>query len=1025
MPVVAQALRRGACAGAGVLSAALLLSAALGGCSSGSSAGAAAPATRGADGLGSPGTAPPQGRQPDAGAARLPDTAAKPTAQLASVDTVVSPHFAQAGQLVAVACAPLDAEGNLIDEAFASSFDVTDGPGDAQVEPDGSGVRFTVVGTYHIQCSIASAGLVDETPAEVQVVAGPPAEIDTAVEPHQVKAGGIVEVTCTAKDSYGNVNDWATLEPVVAPEEGWARNGFKLKFGVAGTYAVACWDPTGGAVDETPETVDVSAGLPRRIYTVLDTDTIQAGGATKVSCVVTDAYDNPVEGFPVSLDMPPQVVLDGFNVASFVAGTYTIRCVPSTDPWDLYELYPAALHVVPGPPADLVVELVPPKPTYFLYETVQFLISVVDEWGNVIPDAQTTPLTPVPADGAKALGPASFQFKKEGKYQFDIAVVDHPDISTSVLILVDGTGPLIVVEKPSRAETRTGKPSVNVEGFVNDEVSGVVSLLVNGDVVKPKADGTFSYIQLAHHGMNLVSVDATDLAGVKSHSVRSFFWSPQWYEVDASNPDQSKVPGGITLWLGQKFLDDGDHSEQPPNDMASILEHVIANFDLTSAVPNPAASFKLILGWKYELFIEGITIGKPYVGLDTFDGGLNLNTSIPNINLKLKLVGSCNVILFDICPDFSGTVHVDNAAIAAKILASTTLGGPKVELGALQATLAGLDVNINGILGELLDFLIDWVVGLFADKIEQAFQNQVASQITNIFETLFGSFAINTTFEVPAFFGGGDPIVLTLASSLGTIDFTEAGGVIGLDATVVAPKKVAFNPLGSIGRAGCGKGPEPPVAFDPDVGFAVAIHDDFINQILFSVWWAGALDADLGSDLFGDLSALSDAGLQGLSVAMKFFAPPMVSTCNPSNQLTAQVGDAFFDVSTSMLGQDVKVGIFASFEAEADLGTTEDPVTGDALIGIELGQVLAADLDIVSITPGFESIKPTIQDMIQQQLLGGVLDSIGGQALPGFPVPAIDLATLDSTLPAGTVLKFDASSLERQGGYTVLSGGIQ
>jgi hypothetical protein len=124
-----------------------------------------------------------------------------------------------------------------------------------------------------------------------------------------------------------------------------------------------------------------------------------------------------------------------------------------------------------------------------------------------------------------------------------------------------------------------------------------------------------------------------------------------------------------------------------------------------------------------------------------------------------------------------------------------------------------------------------------------------------------------------------------------------------------------------------------------------------------------------------------------------------------------------------LLGFPVKIGIFASFEAMATLGVTEDE-EGVKQIGVTMGEVTIAEVEVASITEDMEALKPVIEDLIKVQLIEGLLGQFAGGALGGFPIPSIDLSSLDESLPAGTTIDITLEALARQYGYTVVDGYV-
>ena len=186
-------------------------------------------------------------------------------------------------------------------------------------------------------------------------------ELETVLDKFVMTAGEKVNAECTAFDAFGNVNDWAKTELTLGPGESWAAQGNSAKVVGAGIYDVACMATSTGAKDSTPEELEVVAGVPTKVQTLLDPYAIEAGQTSDLTCRVLDFWNNPIDGFPLSIFKPQEVLLNGTVLETVVAGLHSVKCVPATDNWDLYDIQGATLEVLPGPPAAIYVEQIPPE----------------------------------------------------------------------------------------------------------------------------------------------------------------------------------------------------------------------------------------------------------------------------------------------------------------------------------------------------------------------------------------------------------------------------------------------------------------------------------------------------------------------------------------------------------------------------------------------------------------------------------------------------------------------------------------
>ena len=534
---------------------------------------------------------------------------------------------------------------------------------------------------------------------------------------------------------------------------------------------------------------------------------------------------------------------------------------------------------------------------YQKLDTLDLIISVLDEFSNVIPDAPLEPIEVEPEAGIKALGGTTYKFLSEGQFTFAIVSAEDNTVNEQVEILVDGTGPAVVIETPARGATIGGKPAVTVEGVVQDEVAGVFALELNGQEVTVKPDGTFSHIILANHGMNILRLSATDLGGIESTTTRAFYFSTEWHAADPDDATVGTIDDSFQVWLGQEFLDDGDHS-MPPDDVATLIEFLLGDLLIGNLLQNPVAS-----SGPYKVYINNVGLGDSSVSLDTFDGGIEMDVILPNFTFDIDLKGSCKILFIDVCPDFSGDVSMNAIKMNADITATMENDQPVFAVQNINVSIQGLDLDINGILGWLFDFLIDWIVGFFVDDIEELFEDSLSGQVASLFESLLSQFAFEQVLDLDPLLGDGDPVQLQLTTELGSVQFTEEGGLLGLDGRGTTQKVVAQKPLGSIGRAACFAEEEEP--FIPEEGnqFGAGLHDDLLNRVLFGMWWGGLFNVEGNLSEFTDVSEVDGLpGIEEVMIKTVFFAAPILTACNPAQAIKLQIADMFLDVTLVLQG---------------------------------------------------------------------------------------------------------------------------
>ena len=267
----------------------------------------------------------------DVGTTPIPDFAFPPIPR--DVDTqVVSP--VRAGDELNVTCRLLDDEGVVVDPQTPPEFTVAVFPRDSFVE---SGGIFTAIrtGAATVRCAAPELGLVDQSPAELEILPGPPHTSIIDVSSHQVTAGDTVSATCRFLDEWGNDADPATdmLDPElsVTPSGGGIDvAGFDATITVADVYTMSCFVP--GLTVEQQVAVEVVPGLPAQIVAsaVPNQPVFALGQVVSTSWVVSDQYGNVIPNAPITTTVGPTNGTSGFGSGRYrfdEEGTFVITVV--------------------------------------------------------------------------------------------------------------------------------------------------------------------------------------------------------------------------------------------------------------------------------------------------------------------------------------------------------------------------------------------------------------------------------------------------------------------------------------------------------------------------------------------------------------------------------------------------------------------------------------------------------------------------------------------------------------------------
>ncbi len=799
----------------------------------------------------------------------------------------------------------------------------------------------------------------------------------------------------------------------------------------AGSYTVACVEPLSALADTSPETLTVSWGMPKKITTTLDEETLEAGDTTKVTCKAEDAFGNAVPDFPMSVFLSPGLFIQGFNVGGTKVGGYQVICVPQKDSWDLFTLTPKLLNIIPGPAAGVSIQAVPDKPVYKMFEMVSFIVSAADEYGNLVEGVEVLPLTWEPNDpGIKQKAEFKYKLEAEGIFTFSACLAENPAVCGSTVLEVNGYGPVITIKYPERGATIMGKPSVNVAGNVVDPVGGVASFTINGNYVPQDENGDFLYSITAKQGMNMLVSVAEDGNGMKTWLVQAFYYSPVWHKVDINDPEGSKILDSILFFLNDDAFDKLPHDYAHPTNLSTIIEMALKSLDIGSFIPNPVAS-----AGPYKVYVGPFRYAPPGVHVYPIPGGINAQVELKKIKVHVEAKGSCKVLFIDFCPDVSGDVIVDSIQMYQGLDIWSENGKIKMKQNQNFIGVYGVDVKINGIIGFLFGWLVNWFVDGYVGELEKTAMKMVEEQVESIAGGLLESLALNQQLSVPnPMDESAPPIELSLVSTIRELLFDSVGVEVRLDAAVLAPKGINKNPLGSIGRASCLDWVPEKFFIEKEKWAVMAIHDDLLNEVLFSAWYAGLLDLQLPiGDLLDPASleglgigSLEDLGIKDIGARTEFFLPPILTSCNdPWDEiLQFQVGDLYVELEMKMLNEPVKVGMFVSLAAEAIIEILD---AGDHQeISISIGEIDPVVAQVTYISEGLAGAEGIMTMIVQGILLPTLLQEFADGALASFPLPSIDISGLSPQfLPPGIIWKFVIDSFYRELGYTSLIAHIE
>ncbi len=249
-----------------------------------------------------------------------------PTQNVFASARTTAPATVAAGDEIVVSCLLVDAEGTDVQPSADTEREVLFAPSDS-VRKDAAGKTIAVrAGRVSTRCTFPTLGVGDDVGAQIAIVPGPIASVDTALDATSVVAGSDVTATCIAHDAYGNVVPDAKPALTSAPTDaGNVITGLKGSFTHAGIYDLACSLPGATThavpievIPDKPATLVISPNPLKVVYPI--------GSVVTIETRVADQYDNPIITAPTEYASAPSASSTlGSNHYQYLAnGFYTL-----------------------------------------------------------------------------------------------------------------------------------------------------------------------------------------------------------------------------------------------------------------------------------------------------------------------------------------------------------------------------------------------------------------------------------------------------------------------------------------------------------------------------------------------------------------------------------------------------------------------------------------------------------------------------------------------------------------------------
>ncbi len=727
--------------------------------------------------------------------------------------------------------------------------------------------------------------------------------------------------------------------------------------------------------------LDVDPGPPHWLDLELTEYATWAGAPLGWTLEAADLYGNPIdtsglEPVPDSVD----VVVSPTEVAATVPGIYTLT-VESEGAWD-----EEAFVVAAGPAAYLDLELATTE--LELNDSTVATVTVTDAWGNEAED----PWEITASGGSVDIGYTMLTFREEGWITVTASLL-YGSLSDSVgPILVDSTGPEIVMDEPERGDWVEGDSST-VSGHVTEAWSGIASVDVNGTAVTLDGSGDFSTAETWDFGTNVVETTAVDGDGNVSTDTRALLAGD--FETYGSG-----IADGIVARIqeGSGGLDT----------LEAIGEDLVSSTDLDDLIPSPVYSNEeedcVDLGWfgtycftwySVDLYVTNPSLGTITLDLDPQSSGL-IKATVVAYDPSLDWSGSG--VVAEIGYSGSGDITADYIKVVAYLdLYVDTYGDIHVDVDSTSVSTSNFDFDMDGWLYDVIDFFgvpVDsWIQGYMEDALEDAIQDELPPALEDLLQDL------ELATDIPL-----EGRTYTLDAVPADIDVDSTGITLFLDTWFEVDRWTSpYTGLGSLYY-----GYSTP-SWTGASGMTAGFSADFLNQALLAFWGGGLLDQSLGADDIGldpaDLQVLFPA-MDDLLIETEALLPPVVVP-STSGLLELQLGDYHITLTDPTDGQ-VMLEVYTSIFADLDVDIAADGTT----LSAELG---TPDLYFDVIQPEANTLGAADTEALLEALVPLLMPTLT-DALGEIPIPSIDGFALDNV---------GVSLGGAEGGYVDLTGDLE
>lgn len=785
-----------------------------------------------------------------------------------------------------------------------------------------------------------------------------------------VEAGGEVHFTVTLRDRDGaDITEGYDIGRTLSPALGVLADGDdNYRFTFTDTYTYfATVDLLGSRLVAT-DAVDVTPGAAASLSVQADPPLVVAGDEVRLIADVRDAYGNPTEG-NVGFSVTPSAQVNGDSVIATVSGLYEVSGVLSGTDATATDTF----SVIAADPASLSISL-----SSYDVEVGQGVvvdIQLRDAYGNdsdVPVDLSTDPTT-----GTRAWG-SFVRFDAEGRFTVHADVPAYNLHDEDGPVLVDSRGPAIRISEPDRGvEIReSDMPVVTVAGSVSESISPAgMTVTINGVPATLTSNGLFSLQMTPTKGLNEIEVVATDGDGNVSDHYQTFLWGDFL-------PMGDPAEDGIVARLNEGAIETIEDMVDDLLDLSAVGAGLANTTLWSSGNWCPISWGPVTLCGNLIAQLASVTMGSLTIDMDPQWGYLDFYAEIAPLEFDVALTATFSGCFFSLCYSPSvtaGVVAYTNATqVWTDVYPSVNANNEiEVALANTSTGLVGFSLNFYGlgIISSFMNVISGWITPVLTPLLEAVLGPVIESQLPPIIESALAG--VQLSQDIP------------LLGAVISLDALPQDITVDPDGMTITMESVTTAPLGANAPATYGAFHRsdytlPTYGATPD--FALSMADNFVNQLLHSVWQAGVMDLSMGGAELGfDLSSVGDLlPLTTIEFETLPLLPPVVGPSSTGNDLLEfAIGDMIVNIWGDPGGQyGLMMQLAVTIMADADLSIVNEQIEfgiGTPVVVMDFVTSDWPDLD----GEVAENLMDAVVNLIVPTLTD-TLDDIGGIEIPAI-----------------------------------------